>query len=170
MQPTRSDYITGVVVLDDQHEQLFQLVHQAKTLFKDENMLYKFDELQKILKGLRAYTLSHFSTEEAYMEEASYSQLEAHRQLHQSFIEKLNQVDEAVAKGAATFGLVKAIQAKVEEKKNEILEKKEAEGGMPASEEDKKNAQEQAIKDVADDIAAKANSPKVRKGPRLPRR
>ncbi len=63
------------------------------------------------------------------------------------------EVDEAVAKGAATFGLVKAIQAKVEEKKKEILEKQEAEGGKPASEEDKKNAQEQAIKDVADDIA-----------------
>lgn len=97
MHPTDTDYITGVSILDQQHEQLFQLIQQARTLLKDENMLYKYDDLQKILKGLRQYTLSHFVTEETYMSDAAYSQLEAHRQLHQSFIEKLNQLDAAVS-------------------------------------------------------------------------
>lgn len=97
MYPMSSEYITGITVLDEQHTQLFQLAEQAKALLKDENMLYKCDDLQKILKGLRDYTLSHFVTEEAYMADASYAKLDSHRQLHQQFIQKLNELDEAVA-------------------------------------------------------------------------
>lgn len=60
-------------------------------------------------------------------------------------------VDEAVAKGAATYGFVKTIQAKVEEKKHEILEKLETDGGKPVSEEETKKIEEEAIKNVAED-------------------
>ena len=97
MYPMSDEYITGITVLDEQHAQLFQLSEQARTLLKDENMLYKYEDLQKILKGLRDYTLSHFVTEESYMADASYSKLDSHRQLHQRFIEKLDEVDAAVA-------------------------------------------------------------------------
>ncbi len=97
MHTMSSDYITGVAVLDEQHEQLFRLLQQSETLLKNENMLYKYEDLQKILKGLRDYTLSHFATEEAYMADAAYPQLEAHHQLHLCFIEKLNQMESAVA-------------------------------------------------------------------------
>lgn len=58
------------------------------------------------------------------------------------------EVDEAVAKGAATFGFVKVIQKKVEEEKIKILE--HSEDGK-SSEEDKEKAEEQAIKKVAED-------------------
>lgn len=95
MPLTNSEYITGITVLDEQHAQLFHLAAQAKALLKDENMLYKCDDLQKILKGLRDYTLSHFVTEEAYMENASYTGIHSHRQLHQCFIQKMNELDTA---------------------------------------------------------------------------
>lgn len=98
MTPMSSEYITGITILDEQHEQLFQLTQQAKALLKNENMLYKYDELQKILKGLRDYTLSHFVTEEDYMEKAGYAKLDAHRQLHLRFIDKLNQFEEEVTR------------------------------------------------------------------------
>ena len=63
------------------------------------------------------------------------------------------EVDEAVATGAATFGLVKTIQEKVEEKKNDILNAQGAQDGKPVSAEDAQKAEEQAIRDVADDCA-----------------
>lgn len=98
VSPMSAQYITGVTLLDEQHEQLYSLTDQARNLLKDENMLYKFDELKKILSGLRTYTLSHFATEEDFMKQASYKQLEDHLKLHRSFIERLNQADEEVSR------------------------------------------------------------------------
>ena len=92
------EYITGVAVLDEQHKQLFLLTSQAQTLLKDKNMLYKFDELKGILEGLRAYTLSHFVDEEAYMANAGYSKLGEHLELHQSFLENLTHIDEEASR------------------------------------------------------------------------
>ncbi|MBO5094632.1 MAG: hemerythrin family protein [Lachnospiraceae bacterium] len=96
--PMSDQYITGVPLLDEQHGQLYSLTDQARNLLKDENMLYKFDELKEILNGLRTYTLSHFSAEEDFMKKASYNQLEEHLKLHRSFIERLNQADEEVSR------------------------------------------------------------------------
>lgn len=98
VSPMSAQYITGVTLLDEQHEQLYSLTDQARNLLKDENMLYKFDELKEILDGLRTYTLSHFATEEDFMKQASYKQLEDHLKLHRSFIERLNQADEEVSR------------------------------------------------------------------------
>ena len=98
VSPMSVQYITGITLLDEQHEQLYSLTDQARNLLKDENMLYKFDELKKILSGLRTYTLSHFATEEDFMKQASYKQLEEHLKLHRSFIERLNQADEEVSR------------------------------------------------------------------------
>lgn len=96
--PMSAQYITGVTLLDEQHAQLYSLTDQARSLLKDENMLYKFDELKEILNGLRTYTLSHFAAEEDFMRQASYKQLEGHLALHRSFIERLAQADEAVSR------------------------------------------------------------------------
>ena len=52
MDTISSEYLTGIAVLDEQHKQLFRLTDQAQTLLKDQNMLYKFDELEDILKGI----------------------------------------------------------------------------------------------------------------------
>lgn len=92
------EYNTGIAVLDEQHRQLFNLTNQAQALLKDQNMLYKFDELEKILKGIRAYTLSHFVDEEAYMADAGYSRLDEHLVLHQKFLENLTRIDEEASR------------------------------------------------------------------------
>lgn len=96
MHSTYSEYMIGVAFLDEQHTQLLNLTEQAKSLLKNENMLYKFDDLQTILKGLHEYTLSHFAAEEAYMQNANYAKLEEHKALHQEFIQKLSRIHENI--------------------------------------------------------------------------
>lgn len=96
--PMSAQYITGVPLLDEQHGQLYSLTDQARNLLKDENMLYKFDELKEILSGLRTYTLSHFASEEDFMKKASYEQFDDHIKLHRSFIERLDQADDEVSR------------------------------------------------------------------------
>ena len=96
MHSTYSEYMIGVTFLDEQHTQLLHLTEQAKSLLKNENMLYKFDDLQTILKGLHEYTLSHFAAEEAYMQNANYTKLQEHKALHQEFIQKLSHIQEDI--------------------------------------------------------------------------
>lgn len=92
MGQDRLDFETGVTLLDEQHKQLFHLASQAHNLLKDENTLYKFDDLKEILNGLREYSLHHFTDEEAYMESIHYAKLEEHKKLHSGFVEKLDEV------------------------------------------------------------------------------
>lgn len=61
------------------------------------------------------------------------------------------EVDEAVAKGAATFGFVKTIQSKVEEETQTILNQQGAGEDKPVSDEDREKAEAEAIKKVAED-------------------
>lgn len=97
MYSISTEYLTGVAVLDEQHSHLFRLTDQAQTLLKDQNMLYKFDDLEQILKEIRSYTLSHFDEEEKYMTSSSYTRFEEHRKLHEKFIENLTQIDQEAA-------------------------------------------------------------------------
>ncbi|MDO5317822.1 MAG: Hsp70 family protein, partial [bacterium] len=61
------------------------------------------------------------------------------------------EVDEAVAKGAATFGFVKTIQSKVEEETRNILGQQGASEDKPVSDAERKKAEAEAIKIVAED-------------------
>ncbi len=92
------EYNTGNAVLDEQHQQLFLLTSQAQTLLKDQNMLYKFDELTKLLEGIRSYTMSHFVDEESFMRNAGYVKLDEHLTLHQKFLDDLTRIDEEASR------------------------------------------------------------------------
>lgn len=84
------DYLIGIELMDEQHQVLFELMEKAQTLLKDENILYKYDDLIKILNGLKDYTMKHFSEEIELMESINYPRLELHKLAHNSFVEKLN--------------------------------------------------------------------------------
>lgn len=90
MYKMNPDYFIGIELMDTQHQYLFELMEKAQTLLKDENILYKYDELIDILKGLKEYTQKHFRDEIALMESLDYPRLQLHIEAHQGFIDKLN--------------------------------------------------------------------------------
>lgn len=90
MYKMNPDYLIGVELMDEQHQVLFELMEKAQNLLKDENILYKYDDLVKILNGLKEYTLKHFSEEIALMESINYPRLDLHKEAHKGFIEKLD--------------------------------------------------------------------------------
>ena len=90
MYKMNPDYLLGLELMDTQHQYLFELMEKAQVLLKDENILYKYDELFKILKGLEDYTKKHFKDEIALMESLNYPRLHLHIVAHQGFIDKLN--------------------------------------------------------------------------------
>ena len=90
MYKMNPDYLLGLELMDTQHQYLFDLMEKAQTLLKDENILYKYEALYGILKGLENYTQKHFKDEIALMESLNYPRLHLHIAAHQGFIDKLN--------------------------------------------------------------------------------
>ena len=90
MYKMNPDYFVGIELMDTQHQYLFEMMEKAQNLLKDENILYKYDELIDILEGLHNYTRKHFGEEVAFMESINYPRLQLHLAAHKGFIDKLN--------------------------------------------------------------------------------
>ena len=90
MYKMKPEYAIGISKLDEQHQTLFSLIDDAQTLMKDENILYKYDKLIKILQGLREYSEQHFNEEVSLMESINYPRLQLHIAAHEGFCKKLD--------------------------------------------------------------------------------
>ena len=86
------EYFTGIPHVDEQHQRLFEIVGTANDLINNEFIPDKFDYITDILTELTEYTKVHFSDEERYMESVGYPGLEAQRQAHAGFIDKLEDI------------------------------------------------------------------------------
>jgi hemerythrin len=79
---------TGHKVVDEQHKEIFALVEKmldacTKGTFTSEK---RKDEIEKALIFLKNYTVNHFSNEENLMEESNYTERNAHKAQHVSFL------------------------------------------------------------------------------------
>ena len=90
------EYRTGNDRIDQQHAMMLDYTWRAHELFTDENMLFKSDDIQKILEGLEYYTIVHFTEEEEFMEQIGFDGIEAHRKQHDNFRAKIHSFIERV--------------------------------------------------------------------------
>lgn len=86
-------YRTGIKLVDDEHEMLFQIIREANDLIREELLYDKYDEIVMILGRLKEYTIHHFRDEEEYMERIGYEGLAAQQRAHQAFVDKLNEIN-----------------------------------------------------------------------------
>ncbi len=86
-------YLTGIPLIDGEHETLFEIIGRANGLVKAELLHDKYDEIVGILGELRDYTKEHFRDEEEYMESIQYPGLGAQKLAHQAFVSKLEDID-----------------------------------------------------------------------------
>lgn len=79
-------YSVGMSEIDAQHQALFETINRLWSAIVDksnrEQILMLIDELER-------YTVAHFSAEEKFMESTAYPDLAAHRQLHQTFVQRI---------------------------------------------------------------------------------
>ncbi len=98
---------TGIPQMDEQHRKLIDILNQFyEAIEKGE----KVQGIEALLRGAEEYTIYHFSSEEKFMEEIGYPELEAHRKAHQNLInevrsakEKHEQGDEKAIRELAAF-------------------------------------------------------------------
>ena len=87
------EYLTGIDLIDREHEELFHIVDRANQLVKSFDASSSYDKITQILDELKAYTKNHFEDEEEYMESIHYEGLEAQKRAHEAFIDKLENID-----------------------------------------------------------------------------
>lgn len=88
-----SKYHTGIEVVDQEHQRLFEIIADANRVIHAELLHDKYDEIVRILSELRDYTQEHFHDEEACMEEMGYPGLLEQKKAHEAFIERLAEID-----------------------------------------------------------------------------
>lgn len=87
------DYLTGILLIDEEHRQLFAIVDKAYHLVKSCSVTDSYDEIIEIINELKDYTVRHFRDEEEYMESIHYEGIEAQKNAHAAFVAKLDGVD-----------------------------------------------------------------------------
>ena len=84
-----NSYSVGVPRVDADHITLLSLLNQMHiNLAADKNR----HALAPVLQALLTYADNHFRFEETLMEQAGYPELDAHREKHESFRQRLNGV------------------------------------------------------------------------------
>ena len=73
-------------VLDYEHQALLQIYSEMVDVVENNGSNLKMADL---LSQLADYAMTHFRTEEAYMESISYPKLDAHRLLHSQYSEQV---------------------------------------------------------------------------------
>jgi len=87
------DYSVGIEEIDKQHKHLIGIGAELMEMVKHYSNNDLYDDVIDAVERMKDYTVYHFATEERMMEQAGFEGLEAHREEHKRFIEKLNAVD-----------------------------------------------------------------------------
>ena len=87
------EYLTGIDLIDKEHEQLFKIIGETEQLVKTFDKTDGTGRFMDLIKQLTEYTKYHFNDEEEYMESIHYDGLAAQKRAHEAFIEKLEEID-----------------------------------------------------------------------------
>lgn len=79
---------TGVTVLDEQHQAIFQWLAELESATAEQRTLFGV----YVITRLKHYIREHFAVEEAMMKAAGYPDLEQHRAEHAKFRAKLEEL------------------------------------------------------------------------------
>jgi hemerythrin len=100
-------YSTGIRIIDEQHQELFQIVNRLRQLVLEEA---DRNGIEVLLEDLVACSERHFASEEAHMAQVGYPDLTQHMAEHASMLASLHELlgrfresDQAMAMMVPTF-------------------------------------------------------------------
>ncbi len=94
----------GIQEIDEQHETFFDLLGKIDTVSTD---LYRpvdddaLDDMLDIMSEIREFTQAHFGTEEGYMEEVDYPELDAHSAAHDKLLDDIIRMEAELLNGSS---------------------------------------------------------------------
>jgi len=87
----KDEYSVGVAEMDNEHKRLINLINQLQTTVSYSTGR---ESEVKALDDVLDYTRTHFVNEEKLLAENDFSDIEAHKEIHQQFINKVNELAE----------------------------------------------------------------------------
>ncbi|SHI54196.1 hemerythrin [Geosporobacter subterraneus DSM 17957] len=86
-------YSCNVEAIDQQHKKLFEIGSKLYNIVALKDGADHYDEIMDVLLELKDYTIYHFDFEEALMEKHGFPGLGAHLKEHNSFIDKIVELE-----------------------------------------------------------------------------
>ncbi len=102
----------GIVEIDQQHQELFNRINNLLQAMHEGKGK---DEIQKVMAFLDDYVVSHFGTEEKYMGEYHYPEINQHKEQHQTFTSNFNDIKKELETEGPSSTLVIQTQRKLSE-------------------------------------------------------
>jgi len=86
----------GIKEIDDQHKQLVSMLNElSDAIQKDKGK----EAYERIIEGLKKYTVIHFGTEEQYFDQFGYPEAESHKREHAIFVQRVTDFEKRFREG-----------------------------------------------------------------------
>ncbi|GFZ31382.1 bacteriohemerythrin [Clostridium zeae] len=89
----KPEFELGMEKIDNEHKKLFEIANKGYELLKNDFYVDKYDRIMEIIVELKDYAQFHFSAEEEYLASIGYKKLFTHKIEHDSFIQKVSNVN-----------------------------------------------------------------------------
>ncbi|MBK1813842.1 bacteriohemerythrin [Clostridium sp. YIM B02505] len=89
----KPEFELGMEKIDNEHKKLFEIANKGYELLKNDFYVDKYDRIMEIIVELRDYAQFHFTAEEEYLASIGYKKLFSHKIEHDSFMQKVNNVN-----------------------------------------------------------------------------
>ncbi len=93
-------FSVGISMIDEEHKKLIGILNKA-IFAKGHND--NPEELREVLREMNNYTITHFTTEEAYMKAFNYPEYQDHKEEHRVFSTEIIAYTYKVIKGDYQF-------------------------------------------------------------------
>lgn len=104
-----AEFETGIDIIDDQHKRIFDYLNEIDQAIA----LRSVPEIERVIKAIIDYSISHNTFEESLMERAGYPLLEAHHQVHERFKERAHGYGARFEKGEDPIRLAREVRSDI---------------------------------------------------------
>lgn len=98
------EHVVEIQEIDEQHETFFDMLGKIDTVADD---LYRpldddgVDDVLDIMSEIREFAQAHFGTEEGYMEEVDYPDLDTHKAAHDKLLDDIVRMEGELLNGSS---------------------------------------------------------------------
>ncbi len=93
-------FSVGISMIDEEHKKLIDILN--KIIYAKEHNINS-EELKEVLRVMTDYSVTHFTTEEAYMKAFNYPEYQSHKEEHMDFSTKIISYTYKMIKGNYQF-------------------------------------------------------------------
>ena len=94
----RDEYCTGIASVDEEHRELVELINDLAEKLRGD--VHTIETVENYLGEIQAKIATHFSLEERFMKDESYSHYDAHKQDHERLLAELRHILESFRHGS----------------------------------------------------------------------